>query len=54
LAIATKSNKIIEEHENTIFKMQGHARDYMDEIVDLKESLEKNKPPSNLLRRPLL
>jgi hypothetical protein len=36
LAIATKSNKIIEEHENTIFKMQGHARDYADEIADLK------------------
>jgi hypothetical protein len=27
LAIATKSNKIIEEHENTIFNMQGHAHD---------------------------
>jgi hypothetical protein len=36
LAIATESNKIIEEHENTIFKMQGHARDYADEIADLK------------------
>jgi hypothetical protein len=36
LAIANESNKIIEEHENTIFKMQGHARDYVHEIADLK------------------
>jgi hypothetical protein len=36
LAIATESNKIIEEHENTIFKMQGHTHDYADEITDLK------------------
>jgi hypothetical protein len=40
LGIATESNEIIEEHENTIFKMQGHARDYADEIVDLKEALK--------------
>jgi hypothetical protein len=43
LAIATESNKIIEEHENTIFKMQGHARDYVDEIADLKEALEEEQ-----------
>jgi hypothetical protein len=43
LAIATESNKIIEEHENTIFKMQGHARDYADEIADLKEALEEEQ-----------
>jgi hypothetical protein len=40
LAIATKSDEIIEEHEKTIFKMQGHAHDYADEIADLKEALE--------------
>jgi hypothetical protein len=43
LAIATESNKIIEEHENTIFKMQGHARDYADKIADLKEALEEEQ-----------
>jgi hypothetical protein len=43
LAIATESNKIIEEHENTIFKMQGHARVYTDEIADLKEALEEEQ-----------
>jgi hypothetical protein len=40
-AIATESNKIIEEHDNTIFKIQGHARDYVNEIADLKEALEE-------------
>jgi hypothetical protein len=29
--------------ENTIFKMQGHARDYADEISDLKEALEEEQ-----------
>jgi hypothetical protein len=43
LDIATESNKIIEEHENTIFKMQGHARDYADEIAELKEALEEEQ-----------
>jgi hypothetical protein len=43
LAFATESNKIIEDHENTIFKMQGHARDYADEIADLKEALEEEQ-----------
>jgi hypothetical protein len=43
LAIATESNKIIEEHENTILKMQGHVRDYADEIADLKEALEEEQ-----------
>jgi hypothetical protein len=36
LAIATERNEIIEGHEDTIFKMQGHARDYADEMADLK------------------
>jgi hypothetical protein len=43
LAIATESNKIIEEHENTIFKMQGRALDYVDEIADLKEAIEEEQ-----------
>jgi hypothetical protein len=43
LAIATESNKIIEEHENTIFIMQGHALDYADEMADLKEALEEEQ-----------
>jgi hypothetical protein len=43
LAIPTESNKIIEEHENTIFKMQGHARDYADKIAELKEALEEEQ-----------
>jgi hypothetical protein len=41
LAIATEGNNFFEEHEKTIFKMQGHARDYADEIADLKETLEE-------------
>jgi hypothetical protein len=49
LAIATESNKIIEEHENTIFKMQGHARDYADEIANLKEALEKEQTTKEAL-----
>jgi hypothetical protein len=43
LAIATESNEIIEGHEDTIFKMQGHARDYADKITDLKEALEEEQ-----------
>jgi len=39
LAIATESEKIIEKHEDTIFNMQDHARDYADEIAELKEAL---------------
>jgi hypothetical protein len=43
LAIATDSNKIIGEHDNTIFKMQGHTHDYANEIVDLKVALEEEQ-----------
>jgi hypothetical protein len=50
LAIATKRNKIIEEHENTIFKMQGHARDYADEIADLKEAQEEEQTTKESLK----
>jgi hypothetical protein len=49
LAIATESNEIIEEHENTIFKMQGHAHDYVDEIVNLKEALEDEQATNESL-----
>jgi hypothetical protein len=43
LAIATKSEKIIETHEDTIFKMQDHACDYANEIADLKVALEEEQ-----------
>jgi hypothetical protein len=43
LTIATESNEIIEGHEGTIFRMQGHAHDYADEIADLKEALEEEQ-----------
>jgi hypothetical protein len=51
LAIATESNKIIEEHENTIFKMHGHAHDYADEIADLKEALEEEQTTKESLEK---
>jgi hypothetical protein len=54
LAIATESNKIIEEHENTIFKMQGHARDYADEIADLKEALEEEQTTKEALEETFI
>jgi hypothetical protein len=54
LAIATASNKIIEEHENTIFKMQGHAHDYADEIADLKEALEEEQTTKESLEETFI
>jgi hypothetical protein len=54
LAIATKSNKIIEEHENTIFKMQSHARDYADDIADLKEALEEEQTTKESLEETFI
>jgi hypothetical protein len=54
LAIATESNKIIEEHENTIFKMQGHARDYADEIADLKDALEEEQTTKESLEETFI
>jgi hypothetical protein len=54
LAIATESNKIIEEHENTIFKMQGHAHDYADEIEDLKEAIEEEQTTKEYLEETFI
>jgi hypothetical protein len=54
LAIATEGNKIIEEHENTIFKMQGHAHDYADEIADLKEVLEEEQTTKESLEETFI
>ena len=39
LTIAIESKKLIKEHEETIFEMEGHAREYADEIADLNEAL---------------
>jgi hypothetical protein len=54
LAIATEHNKIIEEHENTIFKIQVHARDYVDEIVDLKKALEEEQTTKESLKKTFI
>ena len=43
LTIAIESKKLIKEHEDTIFEMEGHAREYADEIADLKEALEEEQ-----------
>jgi hypothetical protein len=51
LAIATESNEIIEGHEDTIFKMQGHPRDYADEITNLKEALEEEQTTKESLEQ---
>jgi hypothetical protein len=39
--VATKSKKLIEDHEDTIYQLKGPAREYMDEIIYLKETLEE-------------
>ena len=36
-----EANDIIEAHKETISKMEGHSRDYADEISDLSNSLEE-------------
>src|SRR6187399_1352457 len=36
-----EANDIIEAHEETITKMEGHSRDYADEISDLSNALEE-------------
>ena len=43
LTIVIESKKLIKEHEDTIFEMEGHAREYADEIADLKEALEEEQ-----------
>ena len=35
-----EANDMIEAHEDTISKMEGHSRDYADEISDLSNALE--------------
>ena len=37
-----EANDMIEAHEETISKMEGHSRDYADEISDLSNALEKS------------
>ena len=34
---------MIEAHEETISKMEGHSRDYADEISDLSNALEEER-----------
>ena len=34
LTIAIESKKLIKKHEDTIFEMEGHAREYADEIAN--------------------
>ena len=36
-----EANDMIEAHEDTISKMEGHSRDYADEISDLSNALEE-------------
>ncbi|KAE8784711.1 hypothetical protein D1007_41708 [Hordeum vulgare] len=44
----------LEEHEATFDIVEGHEHDYASEITELSQALENEKPPRNLLRRPLL
>ena len=36
-----EANDMIEAHKETISKMEGHSRDYADEISDLSNALEE-------------
>jgi hypothetical protein len=54
LAIATESNKIIEDMRIPYFKMQGHARDYADEIADLEEALEEEQTTKESLEETFI
>src|SRR4051812_32430615 len=38
-----EANDMIEAHEETISKMEGHSRDYSDEISDLSNALEEDR-----------
>ena len=38
-----EANDIIESHEETITKMEGHSREYADEIADLSLALEEEQ-----------
>ena len=37
-----EANHMIESHKETISKMEGHSRDYADEISDLSNALEES------------
>ena len=38
-----EANDMIEAHEDTISKMEGHSRDYADEISDLSNALDEER-----------
>ena len=38
-----EANEIIDSHEETISKLEGHSRDYADEIADLSIALEEEQ-----------
>ena len=38
-----EANDVIEAHEETISKMEGHSLDYTDEISDLSDALEEER-----------
>ena len=38
-----EANDMIEAPEDTISKMEGHSRDYADEISDLSNALEEER-----------
>jgi hypothetical protein len=43
LSFAIESQKLIEMHEETIYKMEGHAREYADENLSLSNALEEEQ-----------
>jgi len=43
LTIALDSKELINEYEDTIEKMEGHAREYANEIADLSHALEEEQ-----------
>jgi hypothetical protein len=43
MVIANQSKKIIEEHEDTIFQMEGQACKFAYESVNLNEALEEEQ-----------
>ncbi|SPT16180.1 unnamed protein product [Triticum aestivum] len=47
-----EANAMIETHEETISKMEGHSRDYADEISDLSNALEEKRGHRLALEEP--
>ncbi|KAE8789252.1 hypothetical protein D1007_36580 [Hordeum vulgare] len=43
MSTTIEGKKYIEEHEATIEKMEGHERDYANEIADLSQALENQQ-----------